>query len=137
LLIDEATAGVRQKNRVSTVINHELAHQWFGNLVTMQWWNDLWLNESFATFAETLATATLHPEYNSNDSFVSDMMLRAMALDGLKTSHPISMTIKRAQEVDEVFDAISYCKGCSVMRMFYFVIGHDKFFDGLSNYFKK
>jgi len=115
LLIDEATAGVRQKNRVSTVINHELAHQWFGNLVTMQWWNDLWLNESF----------------------VSDMMLRAMALDGLKTSHPISMTIKRAQEVDEVFDAISYCKGCSVMRMFYFVIGHDKFFDGLSNYFKK
>lgn len=107
LLIDEATAGVRQKNRVSTVINHELAHQWFGNLVTMKWWNDLWLNESFATFAETLATQTLHPEYNSMESFVSDMMLRAMALDGLKTSHPISMTIKRAQEVDEVFDAIS------------------------------
>lgn len=62
LLIDESTAGVRQLNRVSTVINHELAHQWFGNLVTMNWWNDLWLNESFATFAETLATDKLHPE---------------------------------------------------------------------------
>jgi len=118
LLIDEETAGVRQKNRVSTVINHELAHQWFGNLVTMNWWNDLWLNESFATFAETLSTDYLHPEYHHAESFVSDMMLRAMQLDGLSTSHPISMTINRAQEVDEVFDAISYCKGCSVMRMF-------------------
>lgn len=118
LLIDESTAGVSQMNRVSIVINHELAHQWFGNLVTMNWWNDLWLNESFATFAETLSTDKLHPEYNNMESFVSDMMLRAMSLDGLSTSHPISMTINRAQEVDEVFDAISYCKGCSVMRMF-------------------
>jgi len=92
---------------VATVVCHELAHQWFGNLVTMKWWNDLWLNESFATFIETLCTNTLYPEFKHLDSFVNNISSRALNLDSLKSSHPISVPIYRAQEVDEVFDAIS------------------------------
>lgn len=100
-------AGVNQKIRVAQVVCHELAHQWFGNLVTMMWWNELWLNESFATFIETLCTDTLFPEFKHMDSFVSNVSIRALGLDSLKSSHPISVPIYKAQEVDEIFDAIS------------------------------
>jgi len=124
---------VNQRERVAVVVCHELAHQWFGNLVTMKWWNDLWLNESFATFIETLATDKLYPEFKHLDSFVSQTQIRALELDGLKSTHPISVPIYRAEEVEEVFDAISYNKGCAVLRMFWEYIGHDKFMKGLSN----
>jgi len=86
-------ASVQQQTRVATVVCHELAHQWFGNLVTMQWWNDLWLNESFATFIETLCTNTLFPEFRHLDSFVNNISSRALNLDSLKSSHPISVPI--------------------------------------------
>lgn len=86
-------AGVNQKERVASVVCHELAHQWFGNLVTMKWWNDLWLNESFATFIETLCTDTLYPEFKHFDSFIKNTSIRALGLDSLKSSHPISVDI--------------------------------------------
>mmetsp|Transcript_9523 Transcript_9523/g.20863 ORF Transcript_9523/g.20863 Transcript_9523/m.20863 type:complete len:87 (+) Transcript_9523:956-1216(+) len=85
----------------------------------MQWWNDLWLNESFATFIETICTDQLSPEFNHLESFISSVVIRALGLDGLASTHPISVPILKAQEVNEVFDAISYFKGCAVIRMFY------------------
>jgi len=117
-LLIPSNAGVRQKERVAEVVCHELAHMWFGNLVTMKWWDDLWLNESFATFVETLATDTLYPEFNHMDSFLNNISLRALKLDSLRNSHPIYMNIQKAEDVDEIFDAISYNKGCAVLRMF-------------------
>mmetsp|Transcript_43306 Transcript_43306/g.36309 ORF Transcript_43306/g.36309 Transcript_43306/m.36309 type:complete len:85 (-) Transcript_43306:1470-1724(-) len=84
----------------------------------MNWWNDLWLNESFATFIGNLAIDKLHPEFNHSENFVSDTMIQALELDGLSSSHPISVEINRVQEANEIFDAISYKKGCSVLRMF-------------------
>jgi len=106
-LLISSTAGVHQRNRVASVVIHELAHQWFGNLVTMQWWSDLWLNESFATFVESLVTDALFPEFDHMDQFVSNIMLPAFSLDGMRSSHPIVMPIQKASQVDECFDAIS------------------------------
>jgi len=106
-LLISSTAGVHQRNRVATVVNHELSHQWFGNLVTMQWWGDLWLNESFATFLETLVTDRLFPEFEHAHQFVGSYMNFAFNLDGMQSSHPIVMPIRRANDVHECFDAIS------------------------------
>lgn len=126
-------AGVRQQERVATVICHELAHQWFGNLVTMKWWNDLWLNESFATYLENRCVDKLYPKFAHMDTFVGNIVLSAFSLDGLKSSHPIEVPIYKASQVDEVFDAISYYKGCAVLRMFDEYIGFDNFIAGLRN----
>lgn len=93
---------------------------WFGNLVTMKWWNDLWLNESFATFMETLCVDELYPHFKHLDNFVSDTLIYGLNADSLKSSHPIQVPIYKAIEVKEVFDSISYYKGCSVLRMFYY-----------------
>ena len=133
LLIDEA-ASSRQRQRVAEVVMHELAHQWFGNLVTMEWWDDLWLNEGFATWMQTHVTDKLYPHWRMWDQFITDMQYRALSLDALLSSHPIQVPIGRAEEVDQVFDAISYCKGGSVVRMVHSVVGERAFFDGLRAY---
>lgn len=137
LLIDKKTASGQQKQRVCIVITHELAHQWFGNLVTMEWWDDLWLNESFASWAENYAANAIFPDYAIWDQFPADTMAAALRLDALKTSHPIQVPIHHAEEVEEVFDAISYCKGASVIRMAHAILGHDAFQKGLQAYMKK
>ena len=133
LLIDES-ASSRQRQRVAEVVIHELAHQWFGNLVTMAWWDDLWLNEGFATWMETGITASLYPEWKMWEQFITDMQGRALDLDALRSSHPIQVPIGDAKEVDEVFDAISYCKGGAVIRMVHAVVGEAAFKSGLRNY---
>eukprot|EP00927_Polykrikos_kofoidii_P021662 TRINITY_DN20438_c0_g1_i1.p1 TRINITY_DN20438_c0_g1~~TRINITY_DN20438_c0_g1_i1.p1 ORF type:complete len:884 (-),score=168.66 TRINITY_DN20438_c0_g1_i1:86-2737(-) len=137
LLCDEQTVSSAQKVQICIFIAHELAHQWFGNLVTMDWWDDLWLNEGFATWMETFATDKLFPEWGVWEGYVSTEQQSALKLDGLRSSHPIQVPIKRAEEVEEVFDAISYCKGGSVIRMIFAVLGQEKFQDGLQKYFKK
>jgi len=119
LLIDPVKASNSQKQRVCTVVTHELAHQWFGNLVTMQWWDDLWLNEGFASWAENWAADNIYPEWTMWDQFTTGHLSYAMKLDSLKSSHPIQVPIHRAEEVEEVFDGISYCKGGSVVRMIF------------------
>jgi len=137
LLIDEKTASGQQKQRVCIVVTHELAHQWFGNLVTMNWWDDLWLNEGFASWCENYAADLIFPSYKLWDQFPADTLAHALRLDSLKTSHPIQVPIKHAEEVEEVFDAISYCKGASVIRMAHAVLGHEDFRKGLQAYMKK
>jgi len=136
LLIDEANASSRQLQRVAEVVIHELAHQWFGNLVTMEWWDDLWLNEGFATWMEHSICAELFPNWRMWESFVVTMQGQALALDALRSSHPIQVPIEKAEEVEQVFDAISYCKGGAVVRMVYAVVGKDKFYEGLRRYMK-
>ncbi|KAL7428645.1 hypothetical protein ACHAXM_001361 [Skeletonema potamos] len=137
LLIDPTKASNSQKQRVCTVVTHELAHQWFGNLVTMTWWDDLWLNEGFASWAENWAADVLYPQWSMWDQFTTGHMSSAMRLDALKSSHPIQVPIHHAEEVEEVFDAISYCKGGSVVKMIRAVLGMKAFQKGLGNYMKK
>jgi puromycin-sensitive aminopeptidase len=137
LLVDPITASNSQKQRVAVVVAHELSHQWFGNLVTMAWWDDLWLNEGFASWAENWAVDLLYPEYSMWDQFTTDHLSSALSLDSLKSSHPIQVPIAHAEEVEQVFDAISYCKGGSVVRMIQSVLGMQNFQKGLAAYMKK
>eukprot|EP00391_Amoebophrya_sp_Ameob2_P005259 CAMPEP_0178992074 /NCGR_PEP_ID=MMETSP0795-20121207/5896_1 /TAXON_ID=88552 /ORGANISM="Amoebophrya sp., Strain Ameob2" /LENGTH=956 /DNA_ID=CAMNT_0020683883 /DNA_START=392 /DNA_END=3262 /DNA_ORIENTATION=+ len=134
LLCDLAKVSTVRKQRVASVVTHELAHQWFGNLVTMEWWNDLWLNEGFANFMQTFSADALFPEWKIWESFVCDDQAAALRLDSLRSSHPIQVPIPKAEQVDEIFDAISYCKGGSVCRMIFATLGKEKFREGLALY---
>lgn len=136
VLFDEKSSDSKYKNRVAYVVAHELAHQWFGNLVTMDWWSELWLNEGFATWVGWLATDHLHPDWNVWPQFVSDGMQTAFGLDALRGSHPIEVQVKDALEVDQVFDAISYLKGSSVIRMLAAHLGLETFLKGVTIYLK-
>lgn len=136
VLFDEENSDPKFKNRVAYVVAHELAHQWFGNLVTMDWWNELWLNEGFATWVGWLATDHLHPDWNVWPQFVSEGMQTAFTLDSLRSSHPIEVPVKDALDVDQIFDSISYLKGSSVIRMLATHLGQDVFLKGVSNYLR-
>ncbi len=134
LLYDPKTSSTRTKQYIAEVISHEIAHMWFGNLVTMKWWNDLWLNESFATFMATKFVDKFYPEWNLWDQFIDDAMNNAMGLDALKTTHPIDVTVNSPAEIREIFDAISYDKGGCVLRMLENYVGETNFRAGLKNY---
>jgi tricorn protease interacting factor F2/3 len=134
LLYDTKTSSTRTKQYIAEVISHELAHQWFGNLVTMKWWNDLWLNESFATFMATKIVNKFYPEWDLWDQFLGDAMLDAMSLDALKNSHPINVDVKHPAQIREIFDAISYDKGGNVLRMLENYVGIENFRKGLKYY---
>ncbi|RMZ87884.1 hypothetical protein DV736_g4889, partial [Chaetothyriales sp. CBS 134916] len=136
VLFDEEKSDAKFKNRVAYVVAHELAHQWFGNLVTMDWWNELWLNEGFATWVGWLAVDHLHPEWNVWSQFVAEAVQSALQLDSLRASHPIEVPVRNALEVDQIFDHISYLKGSSVIRMLSNNIGQEVFLKGVSDYLK-
>ncbi|KAF2432236.1 hypothetical protein EJ08DRAFT_585779 [Tothia fuscella] len=136
VLFDEKQSDQRYKNRVAYVVAHELAHQWFGNLVTMDWWSELWLNEGFATWVGWLAVDHLHPEWNVWAQFVSESLQTAFQLDSIRNSHPIEVPVRNALEVDQIFDHISYLKGSSVIRMLSAHLGNETFLLGVSNYLK-
>jgi len=137
LLIDEKNSGIAYKKRVAYVVAHELAHQWFGNLVTMQWWKELWLNEGFATFIGTQAVAHLFPQWDMWTQFLSDYMNSALDLDSLENSHPIEVEVYNSAQIEEIFDTISYKKGASVIRMLSNRIGEAAFRKGLTIYLKR
>ena len=137
ILFDEEKSDAKYKNRVSYVVAHELAHQWFGNLVTMQWWAELWLNEGFATWVGWLAIDHLYPDFHVWSQFVQEAVQTAQNLDGLRSSHPIEVPVRDALEVEQIFDAISYLKGSSVIRMLSSHLGQEVFLQGVSNYLKK
>lgn len=137
ILYDEYTSDQKYKNRIVYVVAHELAHQWFGNLVTMDWWSELWLNEGFATWVGWYAVDHLHPDWNVWAQFVTEGMQTAFNLDSLRTSHPIEVPVKNSLEVDQIFDAISYLKGSSVIRMLAAHLGPKVFLQGVSDYLHK
>ncbi len=137
LLYDPKTSSTETKQHIAEVISHEIAHQWFGNLVTMKWWNDLWLNESFATFMATKAVHKYYPQWDLWDQFLIGETSGAMSLDALKTSHPIDVKVNKPSEVREIFDEISYNKGGSVLRMLENFLGEENFRKGLENYLTK
>ena len=134
LLVDEANSSAGTRQRVAEVVAHEMAHMWFGDLVTMQWWDDLWLNESFASWMGTKAVDWLFPDWEMWTQFVNMDTNRALALDGLKNSHPIEQQVKDPAEVSQLFDAISYSKGASIIRMLEQFLGADTFQRGLQGY---
>ncbi|KAJ3081087.1 Aminopeptidase 2 mitochondrial [Rhizoclosmatium hyalinum] len=137
LLVDEEKSTIRSKKGVAYVVAHELAHQWFGNLVTMQWWNDLWLNEGFATFVGWLAVDHLFPEWDIWTGYITGTLSGALNLDALRSSHPIDVAVKSALEVGQIFDAISYMKGSSIIRMLNDFLGGQVFMDGVRTYLQE
>lgn len=134
LLIDEKHSPVSMKQRVAVVIAHELAHQWFGNLVTMRWWTDLWLNEGFASWIEFLAVDHIFPEWNVWTQFLVDDQQQALKLDALQHTHPVEVPIKHPDEIRSIFDTISYSKGASVIHMLHDYLGPEAFQAGLKHY---
>lgn len=137
LLFDEADSSLKAKKEIAYTVAHELAHQWFGNLVTMEWWNDLWLNEGFATWVGWLAVDHLFPEWDIWNEFVTEDLQFALGLDALESSHPIEVPVKNAPEISQIFDAISYSKGASVIRMLVKYLGESTFRTGMQAYLKK
>ena len=125
------------KRIIAQVVCHELAHQWFGNLVTMNWWNDLWLNEGFATWMEYNVTNILYPEFNMLEKFINSGYQSALSLDELENSHPIEATVNTVEEVEEIFDEISYSKGACIINMLVGYMGNEKFRQGISFYLTK
>ncbi|CAK8674637.1 unnamed protein product [Clavelina lepadiformis] len=137
LLIDDKSSSAHTRQWVALVVSHELAHQWFGNLVTMEWWTHLWLNEGFASFMEYLATDHCHPKFDIWTQFITHDLVRALDLDALDNSHPIEVPVGHPDEVDEIFDIISYSKGASVIRMLHNWIGDESFRQGMHAYLTK
>jgi puromycin-sensitive aminopeptidase len=136
LLVDEHTS-VSTKQYVAIVVAHELTHQWFGNLVTMRWWTDLWLNEGFASWMEYLAIDNLFPEWHMWTQFAVDEQQSALRADSLEHTHPIEVPVHHPDEIRTIFDIISYQKGASVIHMLFGFLGEEAFRDGLRHYLKK
>ena len=137
LLVDPKNTSLHLKQYVANVVAHELTHQWFGNLVTMRWWTDLWLNESFASWMSYLAVDHLFPEWKVWTQFIVDEQLAALKQDSLENTHPIQVAINHPDEIRTIFDAISYEKGASVLLQLHEYLGADVFRDGLRVYLKK
>ncbi|XP_039261142.2 aminopeptidase N-like [Styela clava] len=134
LLYDEDTSSVFDKQTVTRIISHELGHQWFGNLVSPVWWDDLWLNEGFASYVEYIGQVNVQPTWKANELFVSDDMQSALEADGVVSSHPLVYPVNSLTEISAQFDDISYEKGASILRMINSFMGEDNFVTGLTNY---
>lgn len=137
MLVDANNTSLPMKQRVAEVVCHELTHQWFGNLVTMRWWTDLWLNEGFATWMAYFAMDHLFPEWEIWTTFISEEQGYALKLDALQNTHPIQVAIHHPDEIRTIFDAISYEKGASCIHMLSAFLGEQAFRDGLRFYLKK
>ena len=133
LLVDETAASHAELERIADVVAHEVAHMWFGDLVTMAWWNGIWLNEAFATFMELLAVDAWKPEWTR---WVTFGVSRAatMAVDGLQNTRPVEFEVRAARDCEAMFDLLTYEKGASVLRMLEQHVGPDVFRDGVRLY---
>ncbi len=136
ILVNKSTSGITRK-RVAAVIAHEIAHQWFGDLVTMDWWNDLWLNESFATFMMYKVIEEYYPEWKVTGDMLLTRGRGAFHDDSLNSTHPIEANVKEPEEIEQIFDQISYGKGGMILRMIESYAGKEAFRQGLHNYLTK
>jgi tricorn protease interacting factor F2/3 len=136
LLVDDDSS-IRIKKQVAEVIAHEISHQWFGDLVTMKWWDDLWLNESFATFMAYKATDSMFPHWVVWQDFVRGETAGALGRDSLVNTHPIEVKVNSPSEIEQIFDDISYGKGASIIRMLEAYAGEDNFMRGVRSYLEK
>ncbi|MBR2997096.1 M1 family metallopeptidase [Candidatus Saccharibacteria bacterium] len=137
-MLASKNSAISDQQYIATVVTHELSHQWFGNLVTMQWWDDLWLNESFANVIEYFATDAIHPEYHIWESFFTSDCVVALYRDALKGVQSVQQPVNSPEEIATLFDhAIVYAKGAHLMFMLIRLIGEDKFFTGIRDYFQR
>uniref|UniRef100_A0A3P8VR49 Aminopeptidase n=1 Tax=Cynoglossus semilaevis TaxID=244447 RepID=A0A3P8VR49_CYNSE len=137
LLYDPLVSSIWIKKRITSIIAHELAHMWFGNLVTLRWWNDLWLNEGFASYVEYLGTDYAEPTWNIRDYIVQYDLHKVFLVDALASSHPLSCPeeeVSDPAQINEMFDSISYSKGAAVLRMLSEFLTEPVFARGLSSY---
>ncbi|XP_026221643.1 aminopeptidase N [Anabas testudineus] len=137
LLYDPVTSSIRNKETTATIIAHELAHMWFGNLVTLRWWNEVWLNEGFASYVSYLGADHAEPTWSVKDLILLDDVHRVFSVDALVSSHPLSSkedSIILPDQISEQFDVISYSKGASVLRMLSDFLSEPVFVQGLSGY---
>ena len=133
LLVDPKTASVSTRKTITSILAHEMAHQWFGDLVTMQWWDDIWLNEGFATWMANKPLAAAHPDWNIDVDEAQENQT-ALGLDSLKSTRPIHSDVSTPAQIDEAFDAIAYQKGAAVLRMVESYVGAETFKNGINAY---
>ncbi|MFP5327974.1 MAG: M1 family metallopeptidase [Acidimicrobiia bacterium] len=133
LLVDRENASRLELERVADVVAHEIAHMWFGDLVTMKWWEGIWLNEAFATFMELLGVDDFRPEWQRWVSF-STSRAQAQLIDGLSATRPIEFPVVRPDDAEGMFDVLTYQKGGAVLRMLQQYLGADAFRDGIRRY---
>ncbi|WP_108779863.1 M1 family metallopeptidase, partial [Xanthomonas fragariae] len=137
LLLDPATSDINDKQAVFHVAAHEIAHQWFGNLVTMAWWDDLWLNEGFANWMETRTTRNLHPEWDIDKTGTAFESRAAMRRDSFATTHPVVQHVATVEQASQAFDQITYEKGEAVIGMLEDYVGADHWRAGVRSYIKQ
>jgi len=133
-LLGDKNSSVADRQRIAEVVMHELAHQWFGDLVTMRWWDDLWLNESFATFMSYKAMDNIYPEWKIGLGYAVEVFGTALGADALRNTHPISVNVNSPAEINSIFDEISYEKGGSILHMLESYVGNSVFRGGLHRY---
>src|SRR5438067_5418024 len=133
LLADAERASRLELERVADVVSHEIAHMWFGDLVTMKWWNGIWLNEAFATFMELLSVDAFRPEWQRWVTFGVARDL-AMQIDGQSSTRPVEFPVGRPEEAESMFDVLTYQKGCAVLRMLEQYLGDEPFRQGIRRY---
>ncbi|XP_064114526.1 aminopeptidase N-like isoform X2 [Macrobrachium nipponense] len=137
MLFDLESSAAENQRWVTLVMAHELAHQWFGNIVTPKWWDDLWLNEGFASFVQYIGMDHVQPSWKVMEQFVIDTLQSVFALDCLESSHPISLKVGDPDEISQIFDGISYNKGSSIIRMMIHFLTEASLRKGLTNYLEE
>ncbi|KAJ9573939.1 hypothetical protein L9F63_008681, partial [Diploptera punctata] len=136
ILVNHEKASVENEKQVATTISHEFGHQWFGDLVSPEWWKYIWLNEGFATYMEYFGVHTVKPEWRLDEQFVVDVIQNALAVDGVNSSHPITTDVYTPDEISSNFDNIIYDKAGSVLRSTEHFLTTDTFKKALQNYLK-
>jgi aminopeptidase 2 len=137
IIYDEKNSNLTAKQHVADTVQHELAHQWFGNLVTSEYWDDIWLNEGFATWMAWYSSNIFFPQWKTWQNHVLTVLQDALSVDSLRSSHPIEVPITGTSDVGQVFDDITYLKGSSLLRMISMRIGESTFLRGVQTYLKR
>ena len=135
LLVDPEAASQLELQRIADVVSHEIAHMWFGDLVTMKWWNGVWLNEAFATFMELKCVDAFRPQWERWTAFAAERA-GALVTDGLAATRPVEYTVQRPEEADGMFDVLTYQKGAGVVRMLEQYVGEEPFRQSIAQYIK-